>query len=102
MPIVDPAFLSEVSTWHGQNRANLAEHGVDLRIIGPTFGRSKNSAAVEFAAPGRVLTATFWDSGECEVISAVMDDPTVTVDELLDPAELVARLDRISSELAGA
>jgi hypothetical protein len=64
-PILDTAV-----SWHDCNNGKLASLGVEARLVDPTPGRSKNSAAVEFASPDCLIALTIWDLGACGVITS--------------------------------
>lgn len=94
--------LKSIASWHGRNAPELASRGVESRLVGPTVGRSKDSATVEFISPECLVAATVWDSGESEVITAFVegdDDPIVTVRDLVDSEAVIALLERISLDL---
>jgi hypothetical protein len=55
---VSRPLLGAVVSWHGRSSAELASLGVEARLVGPTSGRSKNSATVEFISPERLVAAT--------------------------------------------
>ena len=94
--------LDTVVSWRDRNGAELASRGVESRLVGPTAGRSKDSATVEFISPECLVTATIWDSGESEVITTFVqgdDDPAVNVQDLIDSQSVIALLDRIVFDL---
>jgi hypothetical protein len=94
--------LDTVVSWRDRNGAELASRGVESRLVGPTAGRSKDSATVEFISPECLVAATIWDSGESEVITAFVQgdhDPAVTVQDLIDSQAVIALLDRIAFDL---
>ncbi|WP_433531973.1 hypothetical protein ACQPYA_07885 [Micromonospora sp. CA-263727] len=94
--------LKDIASWHGRNAPELASRGVESRLVGPTVGRSKDSAAVEFISPEYLVAATVWDSGESEVITAFVqgdDDPIVTVQDLADSEAIIALIEHIALEL---
>jgi hypothetical protein len=86
-------------------RPQRCQAGVDgcrSEACGPTVGRSKNSATVEFISPERLVAATFWDSGEGEVITAFVrddDDPSAAIHRLPDSEAIVELLDRVGFDL---
>ena len=94
--------LKAIASWHDRNGPELASRGVESRLVGPTAGRSKDSATVEFISPECLVAATIWDSGESEVITAFVqgdDDPIVTVQDLVDSEAVIALLEHIALDL---
>lgn len=90
--------LEAVVSWHERYGTELASQSVELRLVGPTAGRSKDSATVEFISPECLVSATIWDSGESEVITVVVqgdDDPVVAVQDLVDSDAVTVLLDHI-------
>jgi hypothetical protein len=90
--------LHAVVSWHDRYGAELASRGVETRLISPTVGRSKDSATVEFISAECLVSATVWDSGESEVITAFVDrdeDPAVSIQNLIDSEAVAALLDHV-------
>jgi hypothetical protein len=94
--------LDTLGFWRDRNDPGLASRGIESRLVGPTVGRSKDSATVEFISAECLVAATIWDSGESEVITAFVqgdDDPIVTVHDLADSEAVTDLLDRIARDL---
>lgn len=94
----DPNFLSAALAWHSKNVDALSDVGVESRVLGPTTGRSKNSATIEFVSFSLLVGVTMWDSGECEVIELATDgqhEPVVRVLTLDDVAAVRSLLDHL-------
>lgn len=104
MPGSNPALIDSTVDWQERNDDFLAAAGVQSRLVGPTSGRSKNSATVEFISSRFLVSATIWDSGECEVITTSVeddqDDPVVNVLALTGAEAVVTLLDEIGARLA--
>jgi hypothetical protein len=96
-------LLDSTAIWQERNGGFLAASDVQTRLVGPTSGRSKNSATVEFISSRLLVSATIWDSGECEVITTSVEDdqsdPVVNVLELADEKAVVTLLDQIGARL---
>jgi hypothetical protein len=96
--------LDVVVSWHDRHGAELASRDVETRLISPTPGRIRDSATVEFISPECLVSATVWDSGESEVITAFVQgegDPVVAVQDLVDAAAVIALLDHVVVGLVG-
>lgn len=97
-------FLAAVVLWHERRVDSLAERHVHVRLVGPTTERSKNSVGLEFISPLQLVSVAVWDSGECEVITAAMQngegDLAVSVVEVAEPDAIAEVLDRVVAGLA--
>lgn len=81
----DQRLLDAVVGWYDSARAELVAGGVDVQLLGPTTGRSKNSVSIRFGSALVIAEATVWDSGESEVTTAYLRvdaDPQVELVQL--------------------
>lgn len=98
----DEDLLVAVELWHQHHQAELGGEGISATLRPRSTTYSKNSASIEFGTPGQLASAVFWDSGEAEVISAVLFDqeaPTVSIHRVGSASEVEALLDRLHAEL---
>ncbi|MFT3944830.1 MAG: hypothetical protein QM705_13540 [Ancrocorticia sp.] len=63
----DQQMLAEVVAWFEVNSASLREAGVEVRLVGPSCGESKNSVEVGFLSSRLLVTVSVWDSWECDI-----------------------------------
>lgn len=102
----DREIPAAVVDWYELHRASLTTSGIQVRLSGPTTGRSKDSVAIDFSSPQLIVTMEVWDSGECDV--ATLDvgkdpegDPIWDVVSLSGGVEAQALLDRIAARYLG-
>lgn len=102
MPEKVRGILGAVVTWHERSQDRLSTVRVEVDLVGPTVGRSKNSITVEIVAPDRLVGVTIWDSGEYEEITTLVEDdadPSVSVGELVDAGAAVVLLERVVADI---
>lgn len=102
MPDRNRQFLEQARGWHERSVGILTSKGIDVNLIGPSVGRSKDCVVVQVIASTALIAVTIWDSGEYEVIaSQVADDgdPAVELGDLGDESQVVDLLNRAADSI---